>query len=221
MNWNFLRFCAASWLAGSACCPKPPLGQAPRPQPVVLVHGFLENGSNFKTLQQRLEKNGIECYIARLKPSDGRGGLESIAAGLKNDIDASFGTQQSLNIVAFSMGGLVSRHYLQNLGGAARCQKFITISSPHHGTRAAWLYPSKGVSQMRPSSEFLKNLAATEHRLAAVQLTSYRTPMDLVILPPESSIWESAENISFPVPLHPMMLTSQRVLDDVEKRLLK
>jgi hypothetical protein len=74
---------------------------------------------------------------------------------------------------------------------------------------------------MRPSSEFLKNLAATEHRLAAVQLTSYRTPMDLVILPPESSIWESAENISFPVPLHPMMLTSQRVLDDVEKRLLK
>ena len=67
----------------------------------------------------------------------------------------------------------------------------------------------------------LVRLGPGEHRLAAVQLTSYRTPMDLVILPPESSIWESAENISFPVPLHPMMLTSQRVLDDVEKRLLK
>jgi triacylglycerol lipase len=221
MNWNLFHLCAATWLSGSSCCPKLPTSQAPPPKSVVLVHGFLENGSNFKTLRKRLEKQGVECYVARLKPSDGRGGLESIAARLKQDIDGAFGTEQSLSIVAFSMGGLVSRHYLQQLGGAARCERFITISSPHHGTRAAWLYPSKGVEQMRPSSDFLKNLAASEESLGNVELTSYRTPMDLVILPPTSSVWERAENVAFPVLLHPMMLTNHRVLDDLEKRLLK
>ncbi|MEX1049058.1 MAG: hypothetical protein WED15_06000, partial [Akkermansiaceae bacterium] len=48
---------------------------------------------------------------------------------LKADIDAQFGTSEPISIVAFSMGGLVSRHYLQQLGGAARCDKLITISS--------------------------------------------------------------------------------------------
>lgn len=201
-----------------------PASAAPAPsasvRKVVLVHGFLETGSAFKIMRKRLEKNGVECFIPRLKPSDGRGGLEKVAAALKADIDAQFGTSEPISIVAFSMGGLVSRHYLQQLGGAARCDKLITISSPHHGTQAAWLYPSLGAEQMRPSSQFLADLHASQGKLGNMTVVSYRTPLDLVILPADSSVWDRAENLSIPVLLHPLMLSSHSVLTDIERRLL-
>jgi hypothetical protein len=44
--------------------------------------------------------------------------------------------------------------------------------------------------------------------------------MDLIILPTESSVWERAENHSHPVILHPLMLYSKPVLDDIEKRMV-
>lgn len=187
---------------------------------VVLVHGFLENGANFRMLRKRLEKQGVECLVPKLRPSDGRGGLEGLAKRLKQDIETAYGDDQPISIIAFSMGGLVSRYYLQNLGGASRCDKLFTISSPHHGTQAAWIYPTKGAEQMRPGSLFLANLDKTQPRLGTMPVVSYRTPMDLIILPPASSVWNRAENFEYPVLMHPLMLTSNAVLTDLEQRLL-
>ena len=218
MKLKIWRWFAALVLAGPSCSaslPAPP----PRNQRVVLVHGFLETGSTFKMLRRRLEKCGCEVYVPRLCHTDARGGLANLAVHLKQDIDAKFGPTAPLSLVAFSMGGLVSREYLQNLGGAARCENFITISSPHHGTKAAWLYPTLGAEDMRPGSRFLAELQRTEDRLGKIPVTSYRTPLDLIILPPASSVWERAENLEFPVILHPLMLTSDRVLTDIERRL--
>lgn len=194
--------------------------QAPVIGRVVLVHGIFESGSNFRMMRKRLQKQGFDCLIPQLKPSDGRGGLENLAAGLREDIDRHFGPNEPISIVGFSMGGIVSRHYLQKLGGASRCRGLITVSSPHQGTHAAWLYPSAGAAQMRPGSTFLADLAANDSRLGAMPVASYRTPMDLVILPASNSIWERAENLEFPVLLHPLMLNDRQVLDDIERRLL-
>ncbi len=210
----------ASFLTIS-CTLGQPLILAPRNQQknIVLVHGFLETGTCFKMLKRRIEKYGGNCLVVRLTPSDGRGGLEKLALQLRQDIDAKFGVEESVSIVAFSMGGLVSRHYLQCLDGAPRCENFITISTPHHGTNTAWLYPSKGANQMRPGSQFLANLTASESELGTIPITSYRTPMDLMILPATSSIWQRAENLQYPIILHPLMLTSKPILADIMQRL--
>jgi triacylglycerol lipase len=193
----------------------PPVGH------VVLVHGFLEKGTAFRHMKRRLEAHGFQCLVPKLRPSDGRGGLDALAAGLKQDIDAAFGPDQPIRVIGFSMGGVVSRYYLQELGGAARCEKFFTISSPHNGTHAAWLYPSKGVEQMRPGSPFLKDLEKSTGNLGDMPVVSYRTPLDLIILPASSSIWDRAVNQQYPVLLHPMMLTSDQLLKDLESRLLQ
>lgn len=37
-------------------------------------------------------------------------------------------------LIGHSMGGLVSRYYIENLGGAARVEKLITICTPHYGS---------------------------------------------------------------------------------------
>ena len=220
MKLKITRFLTALLLAGPSCSASLP-ATPPRDQRVVLVDGFMETGKAFKMLRERLEKRGMEVYVPRLSHSDGRGGLENLAVRLKLDIDAKFGPTQKISIVAFSMGGLVSRQYLQNLGGASRCENLITISTPHHGTNAAWLYPTLGTRDMRPGSRFLAGLQQTENRLGKMPITSYRTPMDLVILPPTSSVWDRAENLEYPVILHPLMLNSNAVLSDVERRLMK
>ncbi|MFD2255149.1 hypothetical protein ACFSSA_00545 [Luteolibacter algae] len=74
---------------------------------------------------------------------------------------------------------------------------------------------------MRPGSEFLRELNESDHTLGNIPIVSYHTPMDLIILPPESSVWSVAENRSHSVALHPLMLHTKSVLDDIEKRFTK
>lgn len=221
MKFKLRLFLAAVCLVAPSCVGKPVSSASVPVRRVVLVHGFLDTGSIYQTLRHRLEKLGCECYVPQMSPSDGRGGLEKLAVRLKQDIDAKFGPTAPVSIVAFSMGGLVSRQYLQNLGGAARCEKLITVSAPHHGSKLACFYPSLGAQEMRPGSQFLAGLQQSQDKLGKMPIISYRTPLDLIILPPTSSIWDRAENIEYPVILHPLMLTSNRVLTDIESRLVK
>ncbi len=199
----------------ASCHPRP---AAPRYERVVLVHGIFEDGYAFHALKRRLENHGIRCYVPQLVPADARCGLEKLAENLKEGIDREFGEKEPFAMVAFSMGGLVSRHYLQQLGGAERCQALVTVSSPHHGTVAAHFLRNKGARQMRPGSDFLRNLKATEDELRDIPIVSYRTPMDLIILPTSSSVWKRAENRCHSVVLHPLMLHSKSILDDIERR---
>ena len=221
MKQLLFRLSAAAWLVTPSCATTPPPPTPPRVPRVVLVHGIMETGNSLNYMRRRLEKRGFDCYIPKMTPCDGRGGLENLAARLKEDIDQHFGAREPINIVAFSMGGLVTRYYLQDLGGAKRCSQLITISSPHNGTKAAWLYPSKGAQQMRPGSPFLENLQSTEKQLGNMPVTSYRTPMDLIILPPTSSVWERADNQEYPILMHPLMISSKRIINDIAQRLEK
>lgn len=47
-------------------------------------------------------------------------------------LDGSNG--KKITMVAHSMGGLVSRHFIEKLGGNALVQHFVSVGSPHHGT---------------------------------------------------------------------------------------
>jgi len=186
---------------------------------IVLVHGFMDTGSVFKSLRRQLESNGHRCLAPNLCPRDARHGIEPLAEHLRQEIEDQIPHQQSFSMIGFSMGGLVARHYLQQLGGAKRCQKLITISSPHQGTLMAWLHPSKGAKQMRPGSNFLEKLDATESQLGEMPVISYRTPIDMLILPSRSSEWQRATNLSFTVFLHPLMVRAKSVINDISIRL--
>ncbi|MFT3991918.1 MAG: alpha/beta fold hydrolase [Luteolibacter sp.] len=201
--------------------PLPLQAEAEKPRKIVLVHGFLNSSVHFGFMKKRFENRGFECYAPDLRPCDARCGLEKLALQLKQDIDTRYGRDQKIILIGYSMGGIVSRYYLQNLDGAKRCEKFITISSPHNGTVMARLYPSQGAREMRRHSEFLKQLATSESQLGKIPVVSYHTPMDLMILPATSSVWNRAENISYPILAHPLMLYSNRVIEDIAEKLEK
>lgn len=187
---------------------------------VVLVHGIFQSKWRcFGFLRRDLAKRGVEFLAPSLKPADGRDGIPAMAEQLKASINARFGEDERFVVIAFSMGGLVSRHYLQELGGAKRCDGFFSISTPHHGTQVASIFWGKAAEQMRPGSAWLKRLHETENRLGKIPIVSYRTPADLIIIPSKSSEWDRAENISIPCPIHPMMTFSPRVRRDILARL--
>jgi triacylglycerol lipase len=211
-----LLLAAASFATARAEAP-PRLIPATR---VVMVHGIFQTEWRcFGFLRRDLESRGVECLVPSLKPADGRKGLEVLARQLKREIDTRFGPKGRIVLVGFSMGGLVSRYYLQELGGAKRCDGFFTISTPHHGTAMAHLCYGEGAKQMRCDSPWLARLALTEDRLGRMPVVSYRTPADLIIIPSCSSDWARAENISVPCPLHPMMTASPKVRKDILSRL--
>ncbi len=186
---------------------------------VVLVHGIFDTGSKFRTLQPYLEARGHECLAPSLGPSDGRDGLPALAEQLKHKIDAAFGREAPFALVGFSMGGLISRWYLQELGGHVRVELFAAISAPMQGTLWAYGFPGRGVRQMRPGSDFLARIGAGTERLSRIALLAYWTPFDAVIVPQKSADWDLADSRRIPALCHPCMLWHPKLLADLAAEL--
>jgi len=204
-----------SFLDGSPKTPPPPRLDHP---PVLLVHGIADSERNMQWMARYLRREGWEVHTLNLKPNWGQRGLEPLAAQIDAYARAQFGTRR-FNLVGFSMGGLVSRYYLQRLGGLEHVDHFVTLSAPHNGTLLANLIPNQGCREMRPGSPFLCDLAADADRLENVKFTSLYTPLDLVIVPPRSSEMPQARNIRLPIVAHPLMIFDRRSLRAVAEAL--
>lgn len=187
--------------------------------PVVLVPGMWDTSSVFNRMAVQLEEAGWRALRVSLTPNDGSVALEQSAEDLRQFIDARLGPRGSLDIVAFSMGGLVARYYVQRLGGLARIAHFVTISTPHHGTGTAYLEPLPGVREMRPGSPFLQDLDRDADRLARVPVTSIWSPLDIVIAPAVSSRLPFGSEVQIPVLLHFLMPGDERVIQAVMRGL--
>lgn len=188
---------------------------------VVLIHGIFDTRIGLPSLYQAIVNDGYECLMPSLKPVDGRDGLEPMARQLQKEIDRKWGTSCEFSLVAFSMGGLISRYYLQELGGASRCQGLYTIATPHNGSYVAYLYPGRGTSQMRPDSEFIFQLKRSEHVYDTLEIptTSYRSAVDIVMIPLESPVWHRSDNVRLWSPLHPALLWDKTLHRDLLRRL--
>ena len=182
---------------------------------IVLVHGFGDSGRRFARLQRRLDAAGHHCHCPTLKPADARYGIADLAQKLAAYIDAQLPSSTHFAVVGFSMGCLIARTYLQQLGGAARAYAFFAISGPHHGSWLAYGYPGQGCREMRRGSAFLQQLAQSVDALTPLPLFAYRTPFDLMVLPSRSAHWPQAHNKVVPTLLHRGMVSSKVVAEDI------
>jgi triacylglycerol esterase/lipase EstA (alpha/beta hydrolase family) len=162
-----------------------------------------------------LKQRGWAVYTLDLVPNNGSALLDKLAQQVAEYVTATFAPEQPLDIVGFSMGGIVSRYYIQRLGGIERVKRFITISSPHNGTNIAYLAWLKGALQMQPDSDFLNDLNSDVEMLKKLNFTSIWTPYDLMIVPAESSRIPFGKEVILPVALHPWMLTDKRTFEVV------
>ncbi|MDX2004074.1 MAG: alpha/beta fold hydrolase [Meiothermus sp.] len=196
------------WLA--LCMAAPALAQ----RPVVLVHGIDDTAAVFDPMRAELERHGLRTFALSMTPRGGEAELQVLAEQLAEFVQQRLG-DQPFDLVGFSMGGLVSRYYLQRMGGLARVGRFITLSSPHNGTLTAWLCNRPGCQQMRPGSSFLTDLNHDAQVLERVRFTSVYTPSDLMILPPQSSALPVGRTLEIPVPFHGWVVRDARIIRTV------
>lgn len=187
---------------------------------VVLVHGIFDNGTMFRRLVKTLEAEGHRCWVPALKPVDGRTGILDLALKLEAYIHEHIEADAEIAIVGFSMGCIVSRQYLQGLGGVKRTKAFFAISGPHEGTLTAYLYIGQGAKDMRPGSKLLRYLKQTEDSLHQVSLFAYWTSRDIIIIPASSCCWPLASHrLNAKALLHRLMPGSAPVCSDITLRM--
>jgi triacylglycerol lipase len=181
--------------------------------PVLLVHGLYDTVAKFKELSAYLNQLGWSVHSINLKPNDGSALLNDLAKQVADYVDQTFESGQMIDLLGFSMGGLVTRYYLQRLGGVERVKRYITIAAPNNGTLTAYSLPLKGIVQMRMNSLFLDDLNQDHDQyLSQLQVTNLWTPYDLMILPAHSSKMGIGREISVPVAVHAWMPSDRRVM---------
>lgn len=186
---------------------------------VILVDGIWGQGAAFKPLCAQLAAQGYACLVPVLQPTNAIHGVADLAGKLKRFIDSHVEPEEPLAIVGFSLGCIVTRFYLQQLGGHRRTKAFFALSGPHRGTWTAYGYIGQGARDLRPGSALLRLLESSSACLAGIALHAYWTPFDLMIMPATSAHWNAATNLRIPTLLHRFVPRDRRVQRDILRQL--
>ncbi len=155
---------------------------------VLFVHGFMAAGAVFGPMRAHVEATAA---VATLKLTYGPlDRFEAIAARLGSLVRmASRG--HPVTIVGHSLGGILARWYLQELGGAidggGPVDRLVTLASPHAGTRTARFAPGSLGEALRPGSRVIERLREGRGRAAQVTHVAVVAGRDRMITPPESA----------------------------------
>lgn len=176
-------------------------------RPVLLVPGFLDGPESFHVLAARLESEGFETHRVRLTPRLATCSLHRFA----EQVERAAEPFPEVDVVGFSMGGLVSRLWVQRKGGAEKVRRLITLASPHQGSHLARALPLPATREMRPGSDLLSDLESDVEVLEDVQFASLWTPYDLTVVPGASGDLSVGRSERVNVKLHRMMLYDRHV----------
>ncbi|MEV5432173.1 alpha/beta fold hydrolase [Streptomyces sp. NPDC052701] len=180
---------------------------AAHPRPVVLVHGTFGNSvDNWLGLAPYLTDRGYCVFsldygrIEGVPFFHGLGPVDRSAGQLKVFVEkvlAATGAAET-DIVGHSQGGMMPRHYLKFLGGAARVHALVGIAPSNHGTTLHGLtrllphFPGAGdlLSLTTPAladqiagSAFLTRLNEGGDTVPGVRYTVIATRYDEVLTP--------------------------------------
>ena len=151
-----------------------------------MIHGLWNTSSIFSSITSKLDDIGIEYFAPTLKHLYGMTSIIDLTIKLNELILEKYGLDKELDILGFSMGGIIGRYWLQKFNGHKRTRRFISIGSPHKGTLTAQLipkFPFKGISEMKINSKFLKGLANNDSFLDDIQCINFFTYWDMMVFP--------------------------------------
>ena len=113
-------------------------------KPVLLIHGLWSSAATWKKMVTWLKGAGFKVYTLDYKKANAadpryiaRTYLVNMMKKIKNDYEKSEIAINSVDIVAHSMGGIVSRFYIQCINNKFKVlnvSRLITIGTPHLGS---------------------------------------------------------------------------------------
>ena len=196
----------------------------PQP-PLVLVHGLWDTPALFNSLRRTLGDRR-ELFVPHLPHGLGVVPLEDLAADLGQAIGGRFGPEQPLDVMGFSMGGLISRTWIQLLGGAGRVRRFTSVASPQQGTWAAQPWPGRllaSVGDMKVGSALLRRLNADPGALAGIDCCSLFCLADAMVVPGWTAVLPVGRREALrPLHLqHHQLMAHPASVDQVARELLR
>lgn len=191
--------------------------------PLVLVHGLWDTPRLFNRLQRELGEQRQPLLIPHLPHQLGAVGLLELAELLGSHIEAAFGSEQPIDVLGFSMGGVIARSWIQLLGGHRRTRRFHCVGSPQRGTWAAQAVPGRllpGIADMKRGSALLRRLDADLSTLEPVDCRSYYCRTDLTVFPGWQAHLPIGPAIELPVWTHRQLIADARALQILSEELL-
>lgn len=193
--------------------------------PVVLVHGIFGTGADMGDIEKYLRGRGVQVIEAvSLTPNDGSASIVDLSRQLDGAVEALRARAGGgrVDVVGYSMGALVSRHWIQRNGGKDRARRYVSLAGPHHGVPGGYLSGKQGAHEMRPRSELLNDLDADPDPWGAVEVFDFYTPFDAIILPASTAKLKGARATRrILAPDHHGMAHDPRALQAVASALLE
>ena len=193
-------------------------------RPIFLVHGLWNDPKLFEKLIKKINEDNYELYRPHLPHRFGKTSLKDLARALDSKIEELVGSEVEVDIVGFSMGGLISRLWLQNHGGFLRTKRFFSIGTPHFGTYTAQMIPSSfmpGIADMKRGSRLLSQLNNDLTSLEQVECISFFTKWDLMTFPGWQAKLSIGESYQLPVLTHKELITNSISLDILVEKIFK
>ncbi|MFN0144488.1 MAG: alpha/beta fold hydrolase [Mycobacterium sp.] len=152
--------------------------------PVIFVHGYFQNRSNFWWLARQCKKGSLGPlfgfnypWIESIDESSQR--LSTFVDSVRDETGES-----QVILVAHSLGGLIALEYAHSTAGAGRVAECITVGTPHAGVK--WRGPILGRAgrDLREGAAFARERQSRQ--VPAPTLSVYSTH-DNVVHPPSTS----------------------------------
>jgi len=173
--------------------------------PILMVPGFFLPAFIWVDMRKDLAKAGWNRFYT-MEHWPGFDDIREYAAEAKlhvERIQRETGTRQ-VEYFAHSMGGLVGRYMIKNLGAEPDVAHYVAFGTPQHGTVMAhafsWLITSN--AQMRRDSAFIKELNAGDETPGRVKYTMIRGGLDEISIPNDTAVLEGADNHYIPRAMH-------------------
>ena len=192
-------------------------------RPIVLIHGLWNNSEIFKQVFKKLDKHKVEYFAPTLLHKFGMVSIKELAKSLDKEIVYNLGTETEIDIVGFSMGGIIGRYWIKKLKGFKRTKRFISIGSPHKGTLTAQIiprYPFKGISEMKINSGLLKELSLENNRLDYIDCISFYTIWDLMVFPGWNAYLPRGKKISLNILKHKNLVRNPYAVNEIVKEII-
>ena len=191
--------------------------------PIILIHGLWNTSSIFSLISSKLDEKEVEYFAPTLNHAFGMTSIVELTNLMDQLIVDKYGLKQEIDILGFSMGGIIGRYWINKFNGYKRTKRFITIGSPHNGTLASQLvpkYPFRGISEMKINSSLLRDLANYDYFLNDIDCISFFTYWDLMVFPGWRANLNVGEKISLNIFKHRNLVRNPAAVERIIERLM-
>ena len=192
-------------------------------RPIVLIHGLWNTSDIFKYLTKKLDRYSIDYFAPTLHHDFGKVSIIDLTKSLNELIINKYGSYKEIDLLGFSMGGIIGSYWLKHYEGNKRIKKFITVGSPHKGTLTAQIvprFPLKGISEMKVNSKLLKELYDSNDFLENINCISFFTNWDLMVFPGWKAYLPKGNKFSLNIFKHKNLMKNEYAISAIVNKII-